>query len=79
MVYLSENMKALRHILNSYDQAEDNPSDQDKQVVEYTKLTLKLKDKDEILVALYFCVSKFALGDLFQKIVVKNNMTFKEI
>ena len=73
----SENMISLRHILNLYDHALDIEDEQNRQVIEYTKLALKLKDKDEILVALYYCVSKFALGDLFQKIVVKNNKTFK--
>lgn len=52
--------------------------EQDRQVMEYTKLALKLKRPHEILMALYYCVSKFALGDLFQKIVVKNNKTFKD-
>ena len=62
-------MKALKHILNTYDSTKDEIV-KNKQVKEFSKLCDKMKDKDEILVALYFCVSKFATGDIFQKLLV---------
>jgi len=53
-------MKQMMHILNQHKASELDPQGLARNIREFSNLCEKLLDKDEILIALYLSISRFA-------------------
>lgn len=56
--YLSNSMIKMSQLLNRYKE-ETNPSQQQKIIQEFQTFSSTLLDKDEVLMALYLCATRF--------------------
>ena len=74
--YLSDNMKQMRELLKQY--LLIGGFQQQQIINQFGQLCNGLYDKDEVLMSLYLCVSRFGLQQHFQSILVRNH-SFKDI
>ena len=75
--YMSENMKEMRLMLANYT-AETKDKVQNQIATRFQQFCGTLIDKDEVLMALYLCVTRFMSPRTFQSLLVKNG-SFKDI
>lgn len=67
----------MSQLLNQYKE-ETNPAQQTKIVQEFQNFTTKLLDKDEVLMALYLCATRFMSQATFTQLLVRHG-SFKDL
>jgi hypothetical protein len=75
--YMSDNMKQMYELLKQYKGTLDE-RELNRIIFEFQKLANQLLDKDEVLMALYLCVSRFLNPNAFQAMLVRNG-SFKDL